>query len=757
MENLFRLTITCLFLVLLSAPYAGASSRKDYINKHISKSEWEAFQTLGLADMERFNGEYSKALEYTRDSLRALRSKRKTEGFLFGLANAHAGILCLELGHFKEARKYSLATLEVAERLDNDELRLMSLGELAILYAISGDRDAYMEWSGKVIAVLGIESVKRGPSTITQIRDRLKNVLVFYDVDEYLLEAAKNHILVEDSEAARLFLETILADTSGKKPIRDLAASILGELLISSGELKDVEKIAQSYDNEYVRGRLAYEGGKYDDAVNHFTASLSNKKFGEVDYLYAKNLYLAKAYEKAGEIDEAINFYGKANDIVETSRNSLLLPGRKAYLAMNEFNVLRSEAHEGLARIYMNRNEKESSFDHSEFSKCRTLIDTLHADNDDAGNGFFSSIFKSKKDSPVGLDELDLDPEAYLVSFDVTETALMRYVIHKGEIVMFDSLPVTRKDLMSQVSEYLQSFAIQSHADLSKFSPSESNKLFFVLFNGVIEVVPAGAKLVISPDEFLCQISFASLVTATDPKHYLVERNRLLTCLSASLYSNLRNKKRTSRQYHIAVVDPDFNLHSQQIADSGEGEEKAFRMQAVERRMQLPPLPETQRILTSLAKVFPGTSKGFSGLDANWDTVQSLDFDEVRTLTIATHAEVGRIDVYTMEPSIHLSQGEGDDGVVTLSEIEDKKIAPECCFLAACQTGIGEYLPGEGPQSFVYAFHKNGTANVISSMWPVEVNSTVQLVSEFYANLRSGKSYSEALQKAQLDLMRKKK
>ena len=61
-----------------------------------------------------------------------------------------------------------------------------------------------------------------------------------------------------------------------------------------------------------------------------------------------------------------------------------------------------------------------------------------------------------------------------------------------------------------------------------------------------------------------------------------------------------------------------------------------------------------------------------------------------------------------------------NDGFLSESEISDLKLNGQIIYLSSCNSGLGEYIVGEGLLSISRAFLSAGAAGVISSLWPVD-------------------------------------
>ena len=73
----------------------------------------------------------------------------------------------------------------------------------------------------------------------------------------------------------------------------------------------------------------------------------------------------------------------------------------------------------------------------------------------------------------------------------------------------------------------------------------------------------------------------------------------------------------------------------------------------------------------------------------------------------------------------------------------------ELVTLSACETGIGSIASGEGVIGLRRAFLAAGAKHVLSTLWPIADEMTVQLMSDFYKRIGSGQKVSNAFAGAQ--------
>lgn len=98
-----------------------------------------------------------------------------------------------------------------------------------------------------------------------------------------------------------------------------------------------------------------------------------------------------------------------------------------------------------------------------------------------------------------------------------------------------------------------------------------------------------------------------------------------------------------------------------------------------------------------------------------------------------------------------------EDGLLTADELGWLDLSScQLAVLSACETGLGTARGGEGLQSLRRAFHQAGARTVISSLWRVRDQETVELMTGFYRrHWMDGESPSRALRSSQLEMLRK--
>jgi CHAT domain-containing protein len=91
---------------------------------------------------------------------------------------------------------------------------------------------------------------------------------------------------------------------------------------------------------------------------------------------------------------------------------------------------------------------------------------------------------------------------------------------------------------------------------------------------------------------------------------------------------------------------------------------------------------------------------------------------------------------------------------LTAEEIFGLDMRADLVTLSACESGVNERRPGDELIGLTRALIYAGTPSVVVSLWSVDEISTSILMVKFYEALKGGATKAEALQKAQVELMR---
>jgi len=91
-----------------------------------------------------------------------------------------------------------------------------------------------------------------------------------------------------------------------------------------------------------------------------------------------------------------------------------------------------------------------------------------------------------------------------------------------------------------------------------------------------------------------------------------------------------------------------------------------------------------------------------------------------------------------------------NDGIVTVGEIATLDLRrTRLVVLSACDTGLGEVRIGEGVLGLRRGFIQAGAQNLLITLWPIDDVSAVDLMRDFYSELKTNEKPARALWRVQ--------
>jgi CHAT domain-containing protein len=271
-----------------------------------------------------------------------------------------------------------------------------------------------------------------------------------------------------------------------------------------------------------------------------------------------------------------------------------------------------------------------------------------------------------------------------------------------------------------------------------------SSELYDLLIAPVAELLDPQKQIVVVPDKILNLLPFNVLFSSSTAK-YLVEDFALSYASSANVFvrdTALAGQKQATaanEEKFLGVANPAFDR-------------KAFP--------DLDDLPSASREVEEISEFYPSEPRLLRGPDAKKASVLS-GMRTADVLHLATHylpntnsPMLGRLVL--VSESRDADRAQGANGVLQAYEIYRlKPLHARLAVLAGCQTGVEDYVNGEGPIGLARPFNAAGVPLVIASLWPVDSQATTELMIQFH-RLRRQKPYSsaEALRAAQVQMLR---
>ncbi len=376
---------------------------------------------------------------------------------------------------------------------------------------------------------------------------------------------------------------------------------------------------------------------------------------------------------------------------------------------------------------------------------------------------------------PYKAQELPLKPGEVLLEYALGDKESYLFRVEPGGKTQVFRIPLGQEALEKRLGAMLAPFrqSVLRREDLSRFSITDAAHLYGELLAPALAGVAPGTHLIIVPDGVLGAFPFEALVVQAGPgwdKSVLVtDRWPVTYSQSAAILvlNRLLGKSRASQPLFAlgdCIYDKSSSRYLAYEAHQGQagklkhaGPEQALTMAVTGAgggRLRFPPLPETRKTVEDLAALFGEAVRPpevLLDVQATETRVRHTPLVQYRYLFFGTHGFLADNLAGVREPTLVLTQVENqppDDGFLTFSKVLQLKLDADLVTLAACMTGVGQVMQGEGVLNFARAFQQAGARSVMVSLWNIPVNESMQFYVNFYKALKEGKSKAESLKAA---------
>ncbi|MCS6860433.1 MAG: CHAT domain-containing protein [Abditibacteriales bacterium] len=352
---------------------------------------------------------------------------------------------------------------------------------------------------------------------------------------------------------------------------------------------------------------------------------------------------------------------------------------------------------------------------------------------------------------PLNLQETqgELEEGTLLLAYWVDKNTCVLFSVSRTELQVH-RLPVRESDLRDRIGKFRA--ALVQRGD---FRPL-ARDLYDVLLRPAQAQIDRAERVLICPDGPLHTLPFAALVERGSQgreakERYVVEAKPLHVAASMSVYAELRkappppNPPTAQPPKLLALGDPVYEA----TTDAAKQAARDF----VTRGGKLTPLPHTRQELQAIQSLYGKQATIRLGKDAS-ETAVKREATQARIIHFACHGILD--DRNPLGSALALSaEEEQEDGFLRAYEILEKvRLDADLVVLSACQSGLGAEMKNEGIVGMTRAFQFAGAKNVMVSLWEIMDKSTAQLMAEFYRHLKAGKRKDEALQQAQVKLLK---
>lgn len=358
-----------------------------------------------------------------------------------------------------------------------------------------------------------------------------------------------------------------------------------------------------------------------------------------------------------------------------------------------------------------------------------------------------------------------LDPGTCILEYFVGDESSFAWLLEQDGIRMVELPQLSHEYRPAGLYIDLLSQGDQPHSSIGK-------RLYRDLIGPFEDDILSKSSLIIVPDGALNYLPFESLAidngshTGDDIK-YLIDEFEISYAPSISTLLALLDRPASrsgSRDRILALGDP-VNGEETGFLERFVGaitagrEDEQLVSSSISKAWAFPRLKKSGDEVKRIAAMFPEDRRTvLLGKEAHEAAFKKLPLDEYQIIHFATH---GIYDDQSPEFSGLLfsrdPDRDGEDGLLVVDEISQMKLSASLVVLSGCETGLGNYVRGEGVVGLTRAFLTAGVSSAVVSLWEVDDERTADFMEEFYRGYRSGLAKREALSAAKRRMRRKGK
>ena len=703
-------------------------------------------------------GQYTRAIEYHQKSLAI--AKKIGNRLVEVRALNNLGNACWFLGQYQKAINYQQQSLAIAKEIDDRLGEVRSLGSLGVVYSSIGQYQKAIEYHEQSLVIA-------------------KEIGDYSGEAAYLGNLGNAHYSLGEYQKAIEYYQQYLV-IAKKKGDRQGEANSLGGLGItyqSLGQYQEAINFYQQYlaitreikDRRGEANALGNLGnayaslGQYQKAIESLQETLDiARKIGDRSGEAASLGNLGNAYQSLGQYQKAINNLEVSLNITLKTRSELSRNDRKDFLASNERTVIT------LAEVLIQQNQPEKAFqwlnlattaDLADYNRlinakvadpdAQKALDNWNTDNrqlegmrrqlqdkysqelaqqirqfeekvyknaETIGQKYpeIAELFETKPTDIAQLQK-NIAPDTLVIQPVPLRDKVALFLVTREKLIVIQS-DAKRDELNKLVSEYRTQLADYKNAD------------YLVTGSKLYEIL-------IRPIE--------SQIATSSPKNIAIIASGQLRYIPFETLYDEKNKQVLLEKYPIYYLT--------RISTSTPPSTERKPLQGLAFANPKPTQEElkgTEIEAETISKTFPGSEK-YLGTNATLDIFKKQAF-RFSILHLGTHGcfDLAGCPNLGMQANTILFANKEQYNIADAALLGLKNT--ELITLSACQTAKEANADGQEISGLAYVLERAGAKSVIASLWNAEDNTSAEIMTQFYQNLKNGMSKSEAMRQAKL-------
>jgi CHAT domain-containing protein len=623
-------------------------------------------------------------------------AKRIHDGFLEATVMNQLAINRIRAYRYDEALTFAQGAIEQAQQSGARRVEAAALANTSICYSRLGDFERahqFSERSTRMFEQIGDQqSFQAGlgfRGNIYMFEDDARNAVAYYrralDIARRL--KAEAYVATWTANLAQALGE--MGDWAGAAAMNRQAAG---------GRPEDEQAKVSA---KLTAARIEGNEGNHRQAITTFASVIAAAPANPWQRWEA-HAGLADAFAQSGNPSRAAAEFERAIQMVETTRGEL--PARDQRLTFLSHLV---RFYGSYVEFLMQRREPAKAFLVAERSRARIWAERLGGTTRPGREWPLTRYVDTAKKTGT-----------YYLSYWVGRRRSFLWVIgpdglHACELPGEEPLATLIRSYQSSIQDLRSTLRIEAAAELYR-----------ILLAPAKPFVPAGARVVLTPDGPLLNLNFETLPAA--PDRYWIED--VTASIAPAIEPGASFSPAVHRSPRLLLVG----------AAETVGPEYPKLVHAMDEIVTIARrYPNAQTMLLTGARATPPDFFG-----AHPETYSIIHF--------AAHGIANRSS--PLDSAIVLSNKNGSF-LLYAREILDRKLNADLVTLAACRSAGAKSFPGEGLVGLAWAFLHAGANNVVGTLWNVTDRSTGELMSVFYSELAAGREPADALRTAKLALL----
>lgn len=595
----------------------------------------------------------------------------------------------------------------------------------------------------------------------------------------------------------------------------DTAIKVFKLALSKANEQRNIEAIGNIYNN---LGNVFLKMNRLAESQQLFLKAVEQPSIHLFkDTVWESYFGLGQCLEKQGNLVNALHYYQKSVDVIDTIRSRIFLETFKAGFARNKLGIFESL----MNLLFRLSNEDpsgtrlEEMFIIVEKAKARAFLECLGEARIDFRAGLTPGLkereeeisreisalilelsnptlsqaergeklqkldraedeslrliseMKAEQPKLTGLISSDLysiqrlrdeflDEKTGLIEYFLGDVRSYMFFITKNGVRLFDLPP--REAIERSLRGYLKALSIPDKKGFSGRLAAE--RIADELLPPLAGLPAAGLKrLIIVPDGILYYLPFETLRPSRTPvPGYLIERFEISYAPSSSSLVFLSRKAAGPwGKTLLAIGAPALTRTGATERDghamAGWTVGEIYKGEGFD----LSPLPFSKKEVLDIAGHFPKGSKAVMlGTRATEEGLKAMSLEDYRIVHFACHGLLDEKVPFRSALILSTGRDDAEDGILQAREIYNLKLDADLVVLSACQTGRGSLERGEGLLGLPRMFFYAGSKSVVSTLWPIGDRSTAHFMDGFYEYLSQGHGKTAALRLAKVRMLRSK-